>query len=169
MQGGEKLNEKKIKVTDKRMFTPDGELREEFRASIEDKDSPDPGTDRVVPSEGTSEPVAETSSSGQIAREATGADPEPTARVEIPDLGPAASKPEFADLVAVLAQPIAMYLGDMPLPNGESAENLEAARLYIDMLEILRDKTLGNLSAQEMSLIDDLLYQIRLRYVQKRG
>ena len=147
------------------MFTPDGELREEFRSSTEDKAPPDRDTDQVAPSK----PAAATPPSDE--ESATPAEPEsePSARQEIPDLGPAANKPEFADLVAVLAQPIAMYLGDMPLPNGESAENLDAARLYIDMLEVLKDKTSGNLSAQELGLLDDLLYQIRLRYVQKRG
>ena len=56
---------------------------------------------------------------------------------------------------------------DMELPNGQSAENLEMARLHIDLLDVLRQKTLGNLSAQENAFLEDLLYRMRVRYVQK--
>ncbi len=169
------MEEKKIKVTDKRMFTPDGELREEYRSSIEETPEPTPEVEQATSREEVSQkestdpesqpepaaPAGEPSTEGSIGERSAG--------VEIPDMGPGAKKPEFADLVALLAQPIAMYLGDVPLPDGESAENLDLARLYIDMLEVLQTKTKGNLSAQELSFLDDLLYQIRLRYVQKRG
>lgn len=163
------MDEKKIKVIDKRMFTSDGELREEFRTSIEEAVKSEPEVEPVssggeILEEEVTEPASEPAS-------AASAEPptDSSARVEIPDLGTAAQKPEFADLVALLAQPVAMYLGDVPLPDGKSSENLDLARLYIDMLEVLRVKTMGNLSAQELSFLDDLLYQIRLRYVQKRG
>ena len=170
------MDEKKIKVTDKRMFTPEGELREEYREALEDRvEEPTEANRPAPPAENAeTEPAAEPE---ETAAEVSAPDSQESAipdggesgRVEMPDLGPAAHKPQFADLVAVLAQPIAMYLGDMPLPDGKSAENLDAARLYIDMLEVLRTKTMGNLSAQELTLLDDLLYQTRLRYVQKRG
>ena len=159
---GVKVDDKKIKVTDKRMFTADGELREEFREA-----------DIVSPIEETSHaPEIEVPDLSELPPEVGQTDPPPdeeSNRVEIPDLGEAAHKPSFADLVAQIAQPIALYLGDMPLPEGETAENLELARVYIDLLEVLREKTMGNLSSQELSLLDDLLYQTRLRYVQKRG
>ena len=162
------MDEKKIKVTDKRMFTPDGELREEYRGATRVSEEAEP-VRRPAPSRENSSPVLEVPVPKEPPNAATISSEEASARPEIPDLGPAAHKPEFADLVAVLAQPIAMYLGDMPLPDGKSAENLDAARVYIDMLEVLRTKTSGNLSAQERNLLDDLLYQTRLRYVQKRG
>ena len=69
----------------------------------------------------------------------------------------------------MLAEPVAIYLGDLELPDGESAENLEMARLHIDLLDILRQKTAGNLTAQESTFLEDLLYRLRVRYVQKRG
>ena len=156
------MDEKKIKVTDKRMFTPDGELREEFQETMVDN----PVEDDI------GAPIAETAevpeSPPDVGQTDAPAD-EGAARVEIPDLGDAAHKPGFADLVAQIAQPIALYLGDVPLPEGDSAENLDLARLYIDLLDVLREKTMGNLSTQELNLLDDLLYQTRLRYVQKRG
>ena len=49
------------------------------------------------------------------------------------------------------------------------AENLEMARLHIDLLEVLRQKTAGNLTAQEAAILEDLIYRLRMRYVQKRG
>ncbi len=69
----------------------------------------------------------------------------------------------------MLAEPVSLYLGDIPLPDGQSAENLEMARLHIDLLDVLRQKTAGNVSAQESAVLEDVLYRLRLRYVQKRG
>jgi hypothetical protein len=43
------------------------------------------------------------------------------------------------------------------------------ARLHIDLLAVLRQKTAGNLTAQEAAFLEDLLYRLRVRYVQKRG
>jgi hypothetical protein len=77
--------------------------------------------------------------------------------------------PGFADLVSILAEPIALFLGDAPLPDGKSAENLDLARFHIDLLEILKRKTESNLSQEESAVLDDLLYRLRMRYVQKTG
>jgi len=136
------VSEKKIKVTDKRMFTPDGELRDEFQ-HVE-----------AEPEEVSPAPVDENGV------EAPGETPPTDQQLE---------KPTIYDLVSVLAQPIALYLGDAALPEGESMENLDLARLHIDLLEVLRDKTQGNLSSEESTFLDSLLYQLRLRYVEKRG
>jgi hypothetical protein len=82
---------------------------------------------------------------------------------------PPGQGPGFFDLVAMMAEPIPIYLGDARLPDGQVATDLEMARLYLDLLEILRQKTQGNLTAQESAFLEDLLYRLRLRYVQKRG
>ncbi len=157
-----------LKVTDKRMFNADGELREEYR-----------GLENESP-----EPIAE--SAAAVAAEPAAVEPAPPpapqpspapepARVsgpplEIPDMTPSPlGQPSFYDLAAVLAEPVQVYLGDLPLPDGGSAENLDMARLHIDLLAILRQKTAGNLAAQELAFLEDLLYRLRLRYVQKRG
>jgi hypothetical protein len=71
--------------------------------------------------------------------------------------------------VAILAEPVSLYLGDARLPDGRTMENLEMARLHIDLLAVLRDKTAGNLTAQELAFLEDLLYRLRVRYVQKQG
>ncbi|MES1241105.1 MAG: DUF1844 domain-containing protein [Acidobacteriota bacterium] len=160
--------DKEIKVTDKRMFTPDGELREEYRFLSE-----------------KSTPEAAAAAAPEPPPPAPAAQPEPPRRqpaaMELdaqedgfdfpgPDFGAAPGMgPSFYDLAAMLAEPAAIYLGDAPLPDGQWAENLEMARLHIDLLDVLRQKTAGNLGAQESAFLEDLLYRLRVRYVQKRG
>jgi Domain of unknown function (DUF1844) len=156
-------NEKKeIKVTDKRMFTPEGELREEYRFLDEKSTSaaaePAPAPPAAPAVEPRPAPPRETPRRSE---------PEP--RVDLPEMPPELGGPSFFDLVAILAEPIPIYLGDAPLPDGGDATNLEMARLHIDLLAILRQKTAGNLTAQEAAFLEDLLYRLRVRYVQKQG
>lgn len=147
---------KTIKVTDKRMFTPDGALREEY-SFLGDATSAPPvaadAADELLPAE----PAAPAASAAL----------DETPPLELPATG--FGGPSFLDLVSALTEPIPFYLGDAPLPDGGSGENLEAARFYIDLLEVLREKTAGNLSAQESSVLADLVYRLRVRYAQKRG
>ncbi|MCL4839672.1 MAG: DUF1844 domain-containing protein [Thermoanaerobaculia bacterium] len=149
-----------IKVTDKRMFTADGELREEFRDTVAASATAEPAP-ASAPGSAPAAPPA-----GERAREP---EPQPSAaRLELPGAPPGAG-PGFFDLVELLAEPIPLYLGDVELPGGQKVENLEMARLHIDLLDVLRQKTMGNLSSQELAFLEDLLYRARLRYVQKRG
>jgi len=174
---------KDLKVTDKRIFTPEGELREEFRHLQDRPPAHEPSTPAPEPAppppadRGPQPPRREERErSGRAAadprasaaRQAAGVeDDEPGPRLELPGTGFGA--PSFYDLIAMMAEPVALYLGDARLPGGESAENLEMARLHIDLLDVLRQKTAGNLTAQESSVLEDVLYRLRLRYVQKRG
>ncbi|HVT60475.1 MAG TPA: DUF1844 domain-containing protein [Thermoanaerobaculia bacterium] len=177
---------KEIKVTDKRMFTPDGKLREEYRFLDEKSTAPEPQAPAAEPEPAAAPPAPR----APTRKEAAAADPAPAAaaaparrssrqpppppppeappRLELPDPPPGMG-PSFYDLVAVLAESVALYLGDVELPDGQDAENLEMARLHLDLLDILRQKTSGNLSAQESAFLEDLLYRLRVRYVQKRG
>lgn len=158
-------SETQIKVTDKRMFAPDGSLREEYRYLERTGERSEPEPDEPPAAE-AAPPGAE----GQRTDEAGSGGTEPERpRLEIPGTPEGMGAPSFVDLVATLAEPASVYLGDARLPDGSSAENLEAARLYIDLLDVLRQKTAGNLSAQESSFVEELLYRLRLRYVQKRG
>ena len=160
-------NEKKeIKVTDKRMFTPDGELREEYRFLKEKSTS-------AVATETASAPLPQEESRREPPpREAPRSAAEPpdaAARVDLLETPPELGGPSFFDLVAILAEPVPIYLGDAELPDGGDATNLEMARLHIDLLAVLRQKTAGNLTAQEAAFLEDLLYRLRVHYVQKRG
>ena len=168
------MSDREIKVKDKRMFTADGELREEYRGLSETpgvREAEGGGAAAPSPPETPRprSPAPEPPPSASPGASGEGAAADRSARVEIPGSAPGPGTPGFADLLAVLAEPVAVYLGDAKLPDGGSAENLEAARIYIDLLDVLRQKTLGNLSAQESGLLEDVLYQLRMRYVQKRG
>lgn len=163
---------KEIKVTDKRMFTPDGELREEYRDILEKSTAtatePEPAPEPETASR-PEPPRAEAPPLGRSGRPEPEPEPEPRGvPLEFPSTPPGMG-PGFFDLAAMVAEPAALYMGDMPLPNGQSAEDLEMARMYIDLLDVLRQKTLGNLTAQESAFLEDLLYRLRVRYVQKHG
>ncbi len=161
------MGDKDLKVTDKRMFTADGELREEYRHLDSETEA--------VPEASAGEAMREPEEPAAAAAPATGAEEPPAGdaeaeppRLEIPGSPQGLGAPTFVDLVTLLAEPIALYLGDVELPDGRSAENLDMARLHIDLLDILRQKTAGNLEVAEARLLEDLLYRFRLRYVQKR-
>lgn len=164
---------KEIKVTDKRMFTPEGELREEYRDLLENaKPEPQPAVaqDKArqpEPPPAPPTPVTEEPRGRGGRRPAPEPEPE-EAPFDFPSTPPGLG-PGFFDLAAMLAEPAALYLGDVPLPNGQTAEDLEMARMHIDLLDVLRQKTIGNLTAQESAFLEDLLYRLRVRYVQKRG
>lgn len=75
--------------------------------------------------------------------------------------------PTFGELVNMVAMQALVGLGGMSGPGGERIPpSLEVAKHYIDMLQVLEDKTRGNLSQEEQRLLDQVLYEMRMRYVQ---
>ena len=76
----------------------------------------------------------------------------------------------FAAFVFSLATSAAMHFGDLGDPEtGTPAEaNLPAAQQMIDMLALLEEKTKGNLTDEERDLLQQVLYELRLRFVEAR-
>lgn len=72
----------------------------------------------------------------------------------------------FSSFVVGLYQQALMHLGEIPDPHGQAGPDLEAARQMIDLLGILRDKTKGNLDSGEAKLLENMLYDLRMRYVE---
>jgi hypothetical protein len=74
----------------------------------------------------------------------------------------------FTGFVFSLMHTAAVHLGDAADPGtGQLAPpNLEAARQMIDILGLLEEKTRGNLSAEERQLLEQGLYELRLRFVE---
>ena len=74
----------------------------------------------------------------------------------------------FAAFVLSLAHTAAVHFGDIPDPvSGQVSEaNLPAAQQMIDILSLLEAKTRGNLTAEERQLLDQLLFELRMRYVE---
>ena len=74
----------------------------------------------------------------------------------------------FVSFVLSLAHTAAVHFGDIPDPaTGTPAEvNLAAAQQMIDILALIEEKTRGNLTAEERQLIEQVLFELRLRYVE---
>ncbi len=75
---------------------------------------------------------------------------------------------DFSTFVLSLGTTALFQLGAMPDPEtGEKrAADLPLAQQTIDTLEMLRDKSRGNLDEEERKLIDSLLYELRMRFVE---
>ena len=72
----------------------------------------------------------------------------------------------FSAFVLSIASSALVHLGEVPDPeSGQTMRNLEVAKHNIDVLSMLRDKTVGNLDADDTRLIDAVLYELRLKYV----
>ena len=73
--------------------------------------------------------------------------------------------------VLSLASTAAIHFGDMPDPvTGQPAEvNLDGAAQMIEILALLDQKTRGNLTAEERQLLEQVLYELRLRFVEAAG
>ena len=77
----------------------------------------------------------------------------------------------FTQFVISLASSAAVHFGDMPDPAGTKhlEPNLEGARQMIEILALLDLKTRGNLSAEERQVLEQVLYELRLRFVEASG
>ena len=74
----------------------------------------------------------------------------------------------FSGFVLSLATTAALHFGDIADPEtGRTGEpDLPSAARIIELLSMLQQKTRGNLIPEEEKLVDDLLYELRMRYVQ---
>jgi hypothetical protein len=130
---------KGFKVNDRRAFTSDGELRDK----------------EAVPASEKQEQKAE---------------PAPRDKKEESPRTESARPPEvgFMDLINMLVSNALMQLGDMPDPvSGKSVENPQGAQVMIAFLTMLQQKTKGNLDKDEAKVLDDVLYDLRMRFMAK--
>jgi hypothetical protein len=74
---------------------------------------------------------------------------------------------DFSTFVLSLSHSALVHLGDAPSPEGNVSErNLPLARQTIDLLAILQEKTKNNLTGEEERLLDQVLFDLRLRFVE---
>jgi hypothetical protein len=74
---------------------------------------------------------------------------------------------QFNTFLLGLASAALIHLGDSPHPEGGKREkNLVLARQSLDLLSLLREKTSGNLTPDEEKFFENLLTDLRLRYVE---
>ena len=73
----------------------------------------------------------------------------------------------FIEFVLMQAQQIALMLGQIPGPDGQPMEpNLPVARIFIDQLEMIREKTRGNLTREEEDILSKVLADLQLAFVE---
>ena len=77
----------------------------------------------------------------------------------------------FASFVLSLAATAAVHFGDRLEPGAEDLgpPDLMAAGQMIDILALLEEKTRGNLTPDERQLVETVLYELRLRFVEAQG
>jgi hypothetical protein len=154
----------KIKVTDRRLFDSEGNLREDEPpppepvavADIEDSSTSDDGAV-------TEPPIAPTEPVAAVAEAETtpATNPEPA---------PAVKLDEEALMRFIEEQYIGglMALGAMPDPqSGQTVEDLGLAQVRIEVLGLLRDRAAESLSAEAKKGVDDVIYQLRMAFLQK--
>jgi hypothetical protein len=141
-----------FKVVDRRLFTADGELRKEV---AEQQDREHEAAALIADRTASSAPAgASAKVPGKLA--ATPAAAETATR-----------SPAFENLVRSLGQNAAMLLGGYADPRtGQPMLDLEGAREMIDMLDALREKTIGNLTQDEDKLLLDVLGNLKLAFME---
>lgn len=129
-------------------------------------------TDRRVAAQGGSSPAAAPETRPA---EATASAPSQEAKAEAPEEHLETSKepmPEvdFVTFVLSLSTNALVSMGMLPRPDtGEKKADLLLARQTIDILGLLQEKTKGNLTGEEERILDNVLYDLRMTYVQVVG
>jgi hypothetical protein len=133
----EKQEGKGFTVQDRRRFSPDtGEVRQDAREF------------RETPKPETKESQATSQANAQAEKEA------------LPEIN-------FSTFVISLSTQALMNLGEIPNPLGGKVESdIPVAKQMIDILGMLREKTRGNLNAGEERLMEDILFDLRMKYVE---
>ena len=134
----EKQEGKGFTVQDRRRFSPEtGEAREESPAQ-----------------------PALSAETSQPAQESTATAGSQTAQEVLPEIN-------FSTFVISLSTQVLMHLGEMASPlSGKVEPDVPVAKQMIDILAMLQDKTRGNLSANEDQLMEDVLFDLRMKYVE---
>jgi hypothetical protein len=76
----------------------------------------------------------------------------------------------FIEFVMMHAQNAALFLGQIPNPKtGEAEINLDLARMFIDQLEMIQEKTRGNLTNEETMVLRNALSNLQMAFVEVSG
>jgi hypothetical protein len=163
---GESKQDESFKVVDRRLFTPEGEFRKEV-AEQQDREReavPAPSAVNTAPA---AVPAVAPELAGMSAIPAEKTAGPGAAPVAVPSADAPKRSAAFENLVRSLGQNAAMLLGGYADPRtGQPVLDLEGAREMIDMLDVLREKTQGNLAAEEDSLLLDVLGNLKLAFME---
>lgn len=120
-------------------------------------------TDRRVGTEPTDQPAENAPPSS--------APPQPAPAAPTGKSAPAESRPlpeiTFSTFLLSLSTSALMHLGLIPNPvSGQVEKDLALAKQSIDLLNLIRQKTQGNLEPDESQLLDSILYDLRMKFVE---
>ena len=156
-----------IKVTDRRKFNLDGSLREGVEIT------PEPPKEEAKPSEPPSEILTSATAAAPaetpVITDTSGEPMEETGEADFDDEDiPGADDPaSFVNFLSTLVTNAAASLGAMPHPvTGQRTVDLETGKFWIDILVMLREKTNGNLLPKESQLLEGILGDLQMQYVQ---
>ncbi len=152
---------KELKVTDKRIFTPEGDIREEFRSDIKPSDPNAARPPERPPEKPTEKPP-------QDRREkSAGPPPGGERRRTMAERAESPGTP-FAEFVQQLIAQAYMFLGMLRSPNAPKPTiDVAAARDMIEILTMLKEKTEGNLTPEEEDFLTTHLGELKLAFVQR--
>ncbi|MGD1021256.1 MAG: DUF1844 domain-containing protein [Candidatus Sulfotelmatobacter sp.] len=170
----EKRPESGFTVTDRRLFTEDGELRQEVREEAEPRKAAAPVA-----------PAPEAAPTGSAAAGETEVPPMPTAdeqqaqaeayrkssdalnsRVELSGHSAKEFEMTFERFMASLYMTAMLQMGLMHQQGEEPRMDIIGARQTIDTLALLAEKTKGNLTPTEENFLQNSLYEVRMAYVE---
>ena len=161
----ESKQDESFKVVDRRLFTPDGELRKEVAEQQDREHEAAAAVAAAAPAPTPRSAPLSTASAGPGVPAASAAMPEASAPAPAAD-SPKRS-PVFENLIRSLGQNAAMMLGGYADPRtGQPMLDLEGAREMIDMLDVLREKTVGHLAPEEDTLLLDVLGNLKLAFME---
>jgi hypothetical protein len=185
----ERKQESGFTVTDRRLFTEDGELRKDVAEEVERPKAPTPAaSDRASPqtaakgdapdarsvtafqSEGAAgldapaaPTVAEQQAQADAYRESS---KELDSRVELSGRSAKEFEMTFERFLASLYMTAMLQLGLMHQPGEQPRLDIIGARQTIDTLSLLAEKTKGNLTSTEENFLQNSLYEVRMAYVE---
>jgi len=143
-----------FRVADRRKFNADGSLKEGVTL-----EPPKPEEKKEPPA-----PRPETAAVTTPAEQEIGPAEQSSEEDEIPGADDPAS---FINFLSTLATNAAASLGAVPHPaTGKRTLDLDTGKYWLDVLGMIRDKTKGNLHKEESRLLDGLLADLRMQYVQ---
>ena len=158
-----------IKVTDKRIFTPEGEIREEFRKDIRPVEPSFAKVEQPAPEPSKPSPVepAPAPQKEQEQHPDSGPPPGGERRRTLADKGQNPGT-DFANFIEPLIAQAYMSLGMLRNPySAKPTIDTSAARQMIEILTMLKDKTKGNLTPEEEDFLSAHLGELKLAFVQR--
>ena len=166
-------------VTDRRLFTPEGELRPDVEETPAEKSAvePKPGAEPpqfAVEQPKSAEPAAQTPPPPSAAEQKVQADAYSKSTRDLDarlkrELGSAQAQDlqmTFERFLASLYMTALLQLGLVQEQGGRPQIDLIGARQTIDTIDILKDKTKGNLTSAEEAFLQNVLYELHMAYIE---